>query len=31
VTLRFWVGGLLIFGNVVALNKLKAEPKVNRG
>jgi drug/metabolite transporter (DMT)-like permease len=31
VTLRFWVGGLLIFGNVVALNKLKAEHKGNRG
>ncbi len=24
VTLRFWVGGLLIFGSVVALNRLKA-------
>jgi len=27
VTLRFWIGGLLIFGSVVALNRLKAEPK----
>ena len=24
VTLRFWVGGILIFGSVVALNRLKA-------
>jgi drug/metabolite transporter (DMT)-like permease len=24
VTLRFWVGGMLIFGSVVALNRLKA-------
>jgi len=27
VTLRFWVGGILIFGSVVALNRLKAQPK----
>jgi drug/metabolite transporter (DMT)-like permease len=27
VTLRFWIGGLLIFGSVVALNRLKAETK----
>jgi drug/metabolite transporter (DMT)-like permease len=24
VTLRFWVGGMLIFGSVVVLNRLKA-------
>ena len=27
-TVRFWVGGLLIFFSVVALNRLNAEPKV---
>jgi len=27
VTLKFWVGGILIFGSVVALNRLKAQPK----
>ena len=27
VTLRFWIGGILIFGSVVALNRLKAQPK----
>jgi drug/metabolite transporter (DMT)-like permease len=24
-TLKFWTGGLLVFGSVVALNQLKAE------
>ena len=29
VTLRFWVGGILIFGSVVALNRLKAQPNID--
>jgi drug/metabolite transporter (DMT)-like permease len=28
VTLRFWIGGILIFGSVVALNRLKAQPEI---
>lgn len=30
VTLRFWMGGILIFGSVVALNRLNAGPPVVR-
>jgi drug/metabolite transporter (DMT)-like permease len=30
VTMRFWVGGFLIFGSVVALNRLKTQPKQAR-
>jgi len=29
-TLRFWIGGLLIFGSVVALNRLNTGPKGKR-